>query len=784
MTEDTNARVCCWRSLATLITALLLVPLLACGGGSNGTPPSPQQPVSVHITSRPATVDGGSTYNFVASVAHTANSSVTWQITCPQGISDCGSIASTGVYSAPLVSAAMNVTVIATSLADPTKSDSVIFQVMPVATSVRITTRPGFVNAGLNYSFAATVTGATDSGVSWSISCDPSVTNCGAIGVDGTYTSPVSIAQQTLVTIKATSVADSNAFDTLGFLLLQPIAVSLMPATVQVPTGFSYPFSASVANDLQYVGVNWEVNGIPGGNSQVGTIIAVPDSFVPAHLHGLYTAPVTSPAGSITISAVSKVDATKSASGVLSLIANPHPNFSGAFAFLVSGPYGGSLEAAGGMMTLDGAGHLTGTVDIHLGSYQDIILPGLAVTGTYGFEGKDGGWATLTYTQAGQSASMSFKFILTSDTVAKVIEFDGMGGQMGTIEKQSPDYTSALSGNNVLALKGYQLNANPTLSQTYAVLAQFNGSNKTINGTWDMITEVGVDPPPNLIGWWDLPSRTLNLGFQGWTNVPGPDFFLYPVSADRSLILSKVSPVLVGTIDRQSAGTFTNATFTGDWVFYVASHPSLKGATLGWFSSDGSGVSGPGCIDSTGSSFLPPGCYSMFDLGIYYVSANGRVFAPLTQWGSPRAAYLYFIDQDHGYFGTQHTLGEFFRRQETLYTNSSLQGNYTVVFSGTQDWFWNAQSANRVGTATLDGNGNIEMVTSWVDPRNSALDQGLSQQGTYAFDGGVNASLGRGSMLFGSEWQLIYYAISPDKVLMIQFDYDDVAFGIMQRSAF
>jgi hypothetical protein len=39
-------------------------------------------------------------------------------------------------------------------------------------------------------------------------------------------------------------------------------------------------------------------------------------------------------------------------------------------------------------------------------------------------------------------------------------------------------------------------------------------------------------------------------------------------------------------------------------------------------------------------------------------------------------------------------------------------------------------------------------------------------------------------MLFGSELQLIYYAISPDKVLMIQFDYDDVAFGIMQRSAF
>jgi hypothetical protein len=568
------------------------------------------------------------------------------------------------------------------------------------------------------------------------------------------------------------------------FILLPPISVSLMPGTVQVPTGFSYPFSASVANDLQTIGVNWEVNGIPGGNSQVGTIVAVPDNFIPSHLHGMYTAPATSPAGSITISAVSKVDPNKAASAALNLMDNPHPNFGGNFVFLLSGPYGGSLQAAGGTLTLDGAGHLTGTVDIHLGSYQDTILPGLVVTGTYGFEGKDGGWATLTYTQAGQAASMSFKFILTSDTVAKVIEFDGMGGQMGTIEKQAPDYTAALSGNNVLSLKGYQQNANPTLSQVYAVLAQFNGSNNSISGTWDMITDVGIDPPPNLAGSWNISSRTMNLGFQGWTSVPGPDFFLYPVSANRSLILSKVSPVLVGTIDRQNAGTFTNATFTGDWVFYVASQPNLSSATVGWFTSDGSGTSGPGCIDWTGSSFLPPGCYPMFDLGIYYVGANGRVFAPVAQWGSPHATYLYFIDADHGYFATQHSLGEFFRRQGAPFTNASLQGNYTVVFGGTQDWFWNAKSANRVGTATLDGNGNVNMVTSWVDSRNYGLDQGLSQQGTYAFDTGLNAVVGRGSMLFGSDLQLIYYAVSPDKVLMIQFDDYDVGFGIMQRSAF
>ena len=75
-------------------------------------------------------------------------------------------------------------------------------------------------------------------------------------------------------------------------------------------------------------------------------------------------------------------------------------------------------------------------------------------------------------------------------------------------------------------------------------------------------------------------------------------------------------------------------------------------------------------------------------------------------------------------------------------------------------------------------------MSSWVDSRNYGLDDGLSQQGTYAFDGGLNAVDGRGAMLFGSDLQLIYYAVSPDKVLMIQFDDNDVGFGMLQRSAF
>ncbi len=765
------------RALTVVIGLASILPWLACGGGGGGTPPS--QPVSVAITSHPQSVTGGNTYTFVASVSNASNQAVTWSLGCPQGINDCGTINSTGVYTAPYVTTAITVSVKATSVADTTKSDSFTFQLMPATVAVQITTRPSVINAGLRYQFAATLTGTENTQVTWGLACSQGVSDCGSITTGGMYTAPATVAQQSPFTVTATSVADSTKSDSVNVSLFPAIAVSIHPGDVQVTQGFSYPFYASVENDFADVGVTWSVNGIPGGNTEVGTIQPVTDPNMLSRMQGIYTAPATAPTGPLIVTATSKVDTNKASSAAVELIANVHQNFSGDCAFLVSGPYGGSLQAAGGILTLDGAGHLTANVDIHVGDYQDTILPGLNMTGTYGFEGKNGGWAALSYSQAGQTLSMSFRFVFVSDTVIKVVEFDGQGVEAGTIEKQSSDVSGALEGKHVYSVRGFHINNNTNANETFAVVGQFTGTSGTLNGAYDLANKLITQPYP-LSGWYTVSGKTgtANLGLKQGTGLQdSPDFFLYPVSSDRSLVLSKVSPALIGTIEKQSADTFSTTSLSGDWVFYYLSHtPTLQQATLGRFSTDGSGSEGPGCMDGNGSSL----CYPI-DLNSYSVAASGRGFAPSAQFVMPFPVVLYFVDAKRGYFGTTNGMGEFFRREGEPFTSSSLNGDYTVVLNETQDYFFNPKATNRTGMASLDGNGAVQMVTSWVDARNLAINPGYTQTGSYAFDPGGE---GRGTLIFDVDNQYLYYTVSADKVLMIRMNYYDVAFGIMQRAVF
>lgn len=646
----------------------------------------------------------------------------------------------------------------------------------PPKISVSITNPPSMINAGLSHKFTATVTGSTNTGVAWTLACNVGVAECGAITGDGTYTTPSTVSQQSPITVTATSVADTTKSASVSLALLPPIAVSVTPGSVQVVGGFAYPFSATAQNDLANVGVTWAVNGVPGGNADVGTITAVANAQIPSQLTGLYTAPAIPPASPITVTATSLVDSSKVSSATVSLIPNPHPDFTGNFALLVSGPGGGGTEAAGGIVALDGTGHMTGKLDVHVSGFSDQAASGLDVTGTYGFDGVDEGWATLTYGVAGQSASMAFRIIFVSDTVAQVMEFDTGGGVIGTFEKQTSDFASALTGKNVLALSG-----------SSAILGEFTGASGALNGKYDPIDVSPSHQSQGLTGSYTLTGNegTATLGVQAALSLSSaPNFFLYPVSSGRALLMSKASPLFVGWVDKQSSDSFSTASLRGEWVFYKATVPTPSLATLGRFTSDGLGTSAPGCIDTgNGSSFLPPACYPMFDLNSYAIDATGRGFAPQAQWGMPYPAYFYFIDANHGRFASQGGLGEFYRVDGAPFSNAALAGTFTVALTGTQNLFMsNATTSDEIGTIVFDGTGNVTLKTAWNDLKDFQQLQGYQRAGTYAFDSDLYATGERGTLLLGSDMQLVYYAISPDKLFLIQFSDSNIAFGVAQRT--
>lgn len=157
-----------------------------------------QQSVSVSITPNAVSLHPGQGFTFVANVNGTTNKGVAWSIS-PQ----IGSIIN-GRYTAPSqVAAQTTVTVSATSLADPSRRASASVILIPLV-SVSLNVQNLTLQSGSSFQFAATVSGTSNTAVSWSLS--PSV---GALA-GGLYMAPSNLTSPATVTVTATSLADSS----------------------------------------------------------------------------------------------------------------------------------------------------------------------------------------------------------------------------------------------------------------------------------------------------------------------------------------------------------------------------------------------------------------------------------------------------------------------------------------------------------------------------------------------------------------------------------------------
>lgn len=174
--------------------------------------------------------------------------------------------------------------------------------------SASITVAPTSANvpAGSTQQFTATVTGPPITLVNWEVNgVVGGNKSVGAISATGLYTAPSSIPNPATVTVTAVSQADSSLTATAKATVTAPIVVSI--ATTggsSIPVTQTRQFTATVTGTTN-TAVNWQVNGVAGGNSTVGTISS----------SGLYTAPGTVPSPSnVSITAVSKASSNASAS--------------------------------------------------------------------------------------------------------------------------------------------------------------------------------------------------------------------------------------------------------------------------------------------------------------------------------------------------------------------------------------------------------------------------------------------------------------------------------------
>ena len=267
----------------------------ASGGSGTISLPGPPASVSVGVSPSSATLTASQGKQFTATVTGNSNTSVTWSMNPAVGT------LSNGLYTAPsVISAAQSVTITATSVADSSKSASAIVQLVPAGTvSVSVSPLTASLTASQSKQFVATVTGDSNTAVTWSM--NPAV---GMLS-NGLYTAPSAINTAQSVTITATSVADvtKSASATVQLAASTPASVSLSPLTASLTASQSKQFTAIVTGNSN-TSVTWSMAPPVGSLSNTG----------------LYTAPSgISAVQSVTITATSVADTTKSATATVQL---------------------------------------------------------------------------------------------------------------------------------------------------------------------------------------------------------------------------------------------------------------------------------------------------------------------------------------------------------------------------------------------------------------------------------------------------------------------------------
>ncbi len=229
----------------SLAVLSLFVGMIACGGGGGS-----KQTVAITISSPSTTVNVGSTLQFTATVTGTSDTAVTWQVNgTPGGSNATGTISSSGLYTATTLPSPATVTVTGVSQADATKTSSIVITVQNSTPAITVTVTPSG-NANVPFSlqiftkqqFTATVTGSTNTAVTWSISCQVGGTACGAIASNGNYVTPNSVptfvgsdgsVTNDLVVVTATSVASPSATGT-SYVYITPLNQNALTAPVQL----------------------------------------------------------------------------------------------------------------------------------------------------------------------------------------------------------------------------------------------------------------------------------------------------------------------------------------------------------------------------------------------------------------------------------------------------------------------------------------------------------------------------------------------------------------------
>ena len=184
----------------------------------------------------------------------------------------------------------------------------------PPAITITLTPPTASVLLGKTLQLSATVSGATNTGVTWTVNGVSGGSNSlGAISAAGLYTAPADLPSPARVQITATSVAAPTVSANAQVTVTSDIAVAVSQPSASVELGARQGFSATVSSaGLPDTSIRWSLTGG-----------ACPTACGTVDTSGNYTAPQILPvATSVTLTAQSAADPAKQANILVLIVSN------------------------------------------------------------------------------------------------------------------------------------------------------------------------------------------------------------------------------------------------------------------------------------------------------------------------------------------------------------------------------------------------------------------------------------------------------------------------------
>ena len=300
--------------------------------------------ISLALTPNPASVELGAVQAFQATVTSSGHPDTTlrWSLSGASCPSACGAVNTSGLFTAPgILPSPANITLTAQSVADPSQ------QVSAAATitsnfALQLSAPPS-VPAGASATIVATLTPQPNSnpstGLSWSLSgAGCSGSSCGVLSVtttqssggssiadSATYTAPGTAPSPNTVTVTVTPQADPSKKAQASIAIQPGISLSISPTTDTLAANHRVTLAVQI-NGTSNSTVNWNVNGVLGGNATLGQICVTgsnPCRVAASTMASTvdYLAPGSIPSSNpVSATAVSAADPTKSASAQITVI--------------------------------------------------------------------------------------------------------------------------------------------------------------------------------------------------------------------------------------------------------------------------------------------------------------------------------------------------------------------------------------------------------------------------------------------------------------------------------